>query len=43
LTIWGNVRLSHDGEADDHPVSEEESGVKYPLEGKYIDESDREQ
>jgi len=38
----GNHRVSDDSDAEDGPESEEESDVKFPLEGKYIDESDRE-
>jgi RNA polymerase-associated protein RTF1 len=34
--------VSDDSEVEDEPESEEGSEVKYPLEGKYIDESDRE-
>jgi len=37
-----NVRVSDNSGAEEEPESEEESEVKYPLEGKYIDESDRE-
>ncbi|KAG1737572.1 uncharacterized protein EDB91DRAFT_1140758 [Suillus paluster] len=36
------TEVSDDSEAEGEPESEEESEVKYPLEGKYIDESDRE-
>ncbi|KAG1872962.1 hypothetical protein DFJ58DRAFT_760541 [Suillus subalutaceus] len=36
------TEVSDDSDAEDGPESEEESDVKFPLEGKYIDESDRE-
>ncbi|KAG0703565.1 hypothetical protein DFH29DRAFT_916098 [Suillus ampliporus] len=36
------TEVSDDSEPEGEPESEEESEVKYPLEGKYIDESDRE-
>ncbi|KAG1778705.1 hypothetical protein EV702DRAFT_1091252 [Suillus placidus] len=36
------TEVSDDSDAEDGPESEEESEVKFPLEGKYIDESDRE-
>ncbi|KAG1719194.1 hypothetical protein EDB19DRAFT_1787098 [Suillus lakei] len=36
------TEVSDDSDAEDGPESEEESEVKYQLEGKYIDESDRE-
>ncbi|KAG2359874.1 hypothetical protein BDR07DRAFT_1462286 [Suillus spraguei] len=36
------TEVSDDSDAEDGPESEEESEVKFPLEGKYVDESDRE-